>query len=126
MDVNTVWSEFFQANRDYIIHLQQIAILLISAISIIFYNNKEIKKCSFIFVLGAAFVLALGNIIIGFHLYSNLMDTILKFAKKDVVPDLSGISNWVYVQFGLDALIVCFIVTAVWILKEYRDKNENN
>jgi hypothetical protein len=107
--------------------LQQIAILLISAISIIFYNNKEIKKCSFILVSGAAFVLALGNIIIGFHLYSNLMDTILKFAKKDVVPDLSGISNWVYVQFSLDALIVCFIVAAVWILKEYReDKNENN
>jgi hypothetical protein len=114
-----IYPEFFQTNRDYILHLQQICILLISATSIIFYNNKNINNWSFIIAISLSFICGITNLIVGLHLYSNFLGTILDFATK--IPDLKQIGCWIKVQFTLDIINLFLIIASVFTIKNNWD-----
>ena len=48
MDPQTIWiyTEYLQTSRDYVLHLQQLGVLLITALAIVFYNNAKVIKVS--------------------------------------------------------------------------------
>lgn len=110
-----IYPEFFQANRDYILHLQQISILLITATSVIFYNNKDSKNRSFLIVISLSFICGVVNLIIGLHLYSNLLGTILDFATK--LPNFNQISCWITIQFTLSIINLILLIISVLTIR---------
>lgn len=123
MDAHTlswIYPEFFQASRDYISHLQQIAILLITATSIIYYSNRDTKNWLFLIAIGLSFLCGIVNLIMGLHLYSNLIGTILDFATK--TPDLGRIGCWIYMQFTLGVLNLLLIIMSVWTIRKTGSK----
>lgn len=120
--LNWIYPEFFQVNRDYILHLQQIAILLISATSIIFYNNRNIKNWSFMIVIWISFLCGIVNLIVGLHLYSNLLGVILDFATK--TPSFNPISCWINIQFSLGIINLILIIISVWTIRKTRNESE--
>ena len=98
---NMIYSEYFQASREQILYLQQIAVLIISAISIIYYNNRDIKKGRFVFLIMLAFLFSFTSLLIGFQLYSNLLVNIIDFITT--TPNLTkGNSVYYNAIFYLD------------------------
>ena len=96
-----IYSEYFQASREQILYLQQIAVLIISAISIIYYNNRDIKKGRFVFLIMLAFLFSFTSLLIGFQLYSNLLVNIIDFITT--TPNLTkGNSVYYNAIFYLD------------------------
>ncbi len=122
MDTQTAWiyPEFFQASRDYILHLQQIAILLISAISIVLYNNRNTKDLFFIWIIIFSFLCSLGSLIIGLYSYSDLLSKILEF--KDGI-DLREITCLINIQFFLDIIALIFLAISLGKLIQASKRN---
>lgn len=114
-----IYPEFFQANRDYILHLQQISILLITATSIIFYNNRNINNWSFIIAISISFICGIINLIVGLHIYSNLLGIILDFATKP--PNFNQISCWINIQFTLGLINLIFIMISVVFIRSKKN-----
>ena len=120
MDQQTIlmYKEFFQTSRDYIIYLQQIAILLVSAISFLFYKNKDKRNCAFIILISFSFLFSIINMILGLFLYSDLLRIILDFSSK--VPDVTKIKTWIYAQFTLDIIILILLIGSIIVLRNSR------
>lgn len=123
MDPQTAWiyPEFFQASRDYILHLQQIGILLISAISIVFFKSKNNKNPPFTFVAVLSFLLGVANLILGIYSYSTLLGTILDFSTK-ILPDLGKIRCLITIQFSLSIVILVLLLILVALYSDTRKK----
>lgn len=122
MNAQTMWiyTEYFQTSRDYVLHLQQLGVLLITAIAIVFYNNAASKSKLFLFLIGFAFVISIINLIIGLTMYGGLLGLTLDFSLK--IPDLTSIKCGIYSQFGLELLILFLLFFAVITQKRFQDK----
>lgn len=114
MDANSwIYPEFFQATRDYLSHLQQLAVLLITAIGIIFYTNKNPSR-KFLVLAIVAFILGVLTLISGLLLYSNFLTSILNFIKN---PSFQEIRCWINIQFILAFLTTIFVGLTAYVSK---------
>jgi|GEM_PF-4713640 len=105
MDAKTIlmYTEFFQTNRDYLLHLQNLTILLLMANAYLFYKLK-IKKSLAGFFLVAFFIINIINIIVGLGAYSEQLSTIL--ALRNGSADLMDINPYIYWKFGINAFVL--------------------
>lgn len=100
-----VWlQEYLNTSRDYIIHLQQITLLLATASALLIYFSKKICW----WTLGVAFFLSVINSIVGFYLYAHLLEIILEF-KNNNSPDITSIRCFVNIQFWLNIVVLVLI-----------------
>lgn len=85
--LNWVNSEFLNVSRDYILYLQQIGFLLISAVSIIIFKHLKEERPLFWVLISFAFFFGIISLIIGLFTYSDVLGLILDASRK--VPDLT-------------------------------------
>ncbi|MFO9238270.1 hypothetical protein SC979_09215 [Legionella pneumophila serogroup 1] len=112
-----VYTEFLNVYRDYVLYLQQMGILLITAISIVFFKNNKSQACSFYLTIYTAFLLAIVNLFAGLWIYSNVLGLILDASLK--LPDLTSLKCGVYWQFGLELIsLIAFVGSIILIKKE--------
>jgi hypothetical protein len=96
-----MYSEFLQTNRDYLLHLQNLTILLLTANAYLFYklrSKKSITGC----LLISIFIINVINIMIGLEAYSEQLSTIL--ALRVDSADLMSINPYIYWKFGVNVL----------------------
>ncbi|WED43385.1 hypothetical protein [Legionella cardiaca] len=112
-----IYTEFLNVYRDYVLYLQQMGILLITAISVIFFKNRKNQNCPFYLTIYTAFLLAIVNLFVGLCVYSNILGLILDASQK--LPDLTSLKFGVYWQFGLEITsLIVFVVSIFFIKKE--------
>lgn len=112
-----IYTEFLNVYRDYVLYLQQMGILLITAIAVIFFKNRKNQDTSFYLTIYTAFLLAIVNLFVGLCIYSNILGLILDVSQK--LPDLTSLKFGVYWQFGLEiASLIVFVVSIFFIKKE--------
>ncbi|CZG73307.1 hypothetical protein [Legionella pneumophila] len=112
-----IYTEFLNVYRDYVLYLQQMGILLITAISVIFFKNRKNQNTPFYLTIYTAFLLAIVNLFVGLCIYSNILGLILDVSQK--LPDLTSLKFGVYWQFGLEiASLIVFVVSIFFIKKE--------
>ncbi|OAI47737.1 hypothetical protein AYO45_01415 [Gammaproteobacteria bacterium SCGC AG-212-F23] len=101
-----MYNQYFQTMRDYLVHIQSLILLLVTACAYIFFKSqtKPIKYLS-----GVMFLVGVINLVIGFVAYSNLLSTILDLRLSPSKADLMAIGCYVWVQFII-GLIVLFSV----------------
>ena len=124
MDPQTAWvyPEFFQASRDYILYLQQIGILLISAISIVFFKNRSNTSVPFVLMAFISFMLGVLNLILGIYSYSTLLGAILDFSTG--APRLGKIRYLINIQFSLSIAILVSLLILVWLCSHTTEKSK--
>lgn len=114
MDANSwIYPEFFQATRDYLSHLQQLSVLLITAIGIVFYTNKNPSRIFFVLTI-VAFILGVLTLISGLLLYNSFLTSILNFIKK---PSFQEIRCWINFQFILALVTTVFVGVTAYVSK---------
>ena len=109
-----IYPEFFQAAREYFLYLQQLSVLLITAIAIIFYQNKKVSGIGFYVVTTIAFLFGIGCLIAGLILYSSYLDAILDFSTK---PSFEKIRCWIIVQFILAIMTTILVAVSACLSK---------
>lgn len=119
-----VYTEFLNVYRDYVLYLQQMGILLITAISVIFFKNRKKQNCSFYLIIYTAFLLAIVNLFVGLWVYSDILGLILDASHK--MPDLTSLKTGVYWQFGLEIISLIIFVASIFLIKEDKLKCEKN
>lgn len=113
MDAQTIlmYTEFFQTSRDYLIHLQSLMVLLLTACAYMYFKakNKMIRHG-----VSLAFVLGLLNLMVGLCAFSKLLSTILDLRSNPKAADIMQIGNYIWWQFliGIVALIL-FLLCAL-------------
>jgi hypothetical protein len=118
--LNWVNSEFLNVFRDYILYLQQIGFLLISAVSVIIFKHLQEKTPQFWVLICFSFFFGLVSLIIGLFTYSNVLGLILDASRK--VPDLTSIKLYIYIQFISEFLTLILLILSITPLR--RSKNE--
>lgn len=118
--LNWVNSEFLNVFRDYILYLQQIGFLLISAVSVIIFKHLRVKTPLFWVLICFAFFFGLISLIIGLFTYSNILGLILDASRT--VPDLTSTKLFIYIQFIFEFLTLILLILAIIPLR--RSKNE--
>lgn len=111
-----IYTEFLNVYRDYVLYLQQMGILLITAISIVFFKNCKEQTCPFYLTIYTAFLLAIVNLFAGLWLYSNILGLILDVSLK--LPDLTSLKYGVYWQFGLELTSLIVFVGSIFLIKK--------
>lgn len=109
-----IYPEFFQAAREYFLYLQQLSVLLLTAIAIIFYQNKKAGGIGFYIVATITFLFGIGCLIAGLILYSSYLDAILDFSTK---PSFEKIRCWIMVQFILAIITTIFVAVSACLSK---------
>jgi hypothetical protein len=106
MDPNSwIYPAFFQATRDYLLYLQQLSVLLITATGILFYANKNPSR-TFTVLAIVTFISGVLTLISGLLLYSSFLNSILNFIKK---PSFQEIRCWINTQFILALVTTVFV-----------------
>lgn len=111
-----VYTEFLNVYRDYVLHLQQLGIILLTAIAVIFIRNFRNQSCSFYLSIYTAFLLAVINLFAGLYIYSSMLGLILDATIK--LPDLITLKTGVYLQFSLEITAFIALVVSVLFLKK--------
>lgn len=112
MDANSwVYPEFFQAAREYLLYLQQLSVLLITAVAIIFYTNKNPSRIFSILAI-TTFISGILTLISGLLLYSSFLSSILNFLKN---PSFQEIRCWINIQFILALVTTVFVGLTAYV-----------
>jgi len=117
-----VYTEFLNVYRDYVLYLQQMGILLITVISIIYFKNRKNQSLAFYLTIYTAFILAIVNLFVGLCIYSNILGLVLDALQK--LPDLTSLKFGVYWQFGLEVTSLIIFVVSTFFIKEGKSKCE--
>lgn len=125
-DPNLIYTEYFQTFREYIMMLQNFAVILISAASILIYKftkNKIVLK----FVLLIVIALETGSIITGLYAYKFILEELLK--AKISFDSINPLKVGCYMnsQFWLNIaaliLIVLFVIPPIFY-SEVKDASD--
>lgn len=102
-----MYNEYFQTMRDYLLHIQNLLLLLITACVYMFLksSNKKIKL-----IAGITGCVGLINLIIGLSAYSKLLKTILAVRTSPSDADLMAIGCYVWTQSIIGFLMLLFII----------------
>jgi hypothetical protein len=100
-----MYTEYFQTMRDYLVHLQSLTLLLLTACSYMYLKSqtRQAKIAS-----GIAFFIGVVSLIVGLTAFNKVLNIILDLKVNPVKADLMQIGCYVWTQFilGLITLVV--------------------
>jgi len=116
MDENIIlmYTEFFQTSRDYLLHLQSITVLLLTACVYLYF------KCTTNYVrwaISVAFVACTANLVIGLCAFSKLLSTILDLRSNPGSVDITQIGSYIWWQFFIGVVVLILILFSTVIGK---------
>lgn len=102
-----MYNQYFQTMRDYLVHIQSLILLLLTACAFIYLRSqtKHIKYLS-----GFTFLIGVINLVIGLFAYSNLLSTILDLRLSPSKADLMAIGCYVWAQFIIGLIILSSVM----------------
>ena len=106
-----MYNEYFQTMRDYLLHIQNLLLLLVTACVYIYFKSST-KKIKWIASITG--VIGLINLIIGLSAFSKLLKTILAVRTNPSDADLMAIGCYVWTQSIIGFLmLICLIYCVI-------------
>lgn len=102
-----MYNEYFQTMRDYLMHIQNLLLLLVTACVYIFFkaSNKKIK-----WIATITGVIGIINLTIGLSAFSKLLKTILVVRTNPSDADLMSIGCYVWTQSIIGFLMLLSLI----------------
>lgn len=124
-----MFSEFLSISTQYIIYLQQFPVLLITAITIIYYKNKDNSSMYFNASLFISLFLTLINLVIGCFMFSEILESIYQIINhaelesqmsefKEIIKSDTKLWELIYWQIGFSIFSLILIILSVISLRK--------